>query len=1583
MISRIFRTVAPLVAGLAGLSPLAPYPLQAQVAQSLVTNRLTSPIDENSLVTLKGTVHPLANKANDRGAAPDSMPLERLQIVLKRSDAQESALKQLIQDEHRPGSASYHKWLTPAQFGQQFGPSDQDVATLESWLASKGFNIQKVNPGRQTLEISGNVAQFRSAFHAQIHQYAVNGETHYANATDPQIPSALAPVFGGFVSLNNFRPRPLTHVLGQASYNVKTGQTKPQWTYGNSSGVSFALAPSDFAVQYDLPSNLDGSGQTIAVINETNINVGLVNQFRTLFGLPNNPPQVIIDGNDPGIDGINDPDGPNYASVEAYLDVEWAGAVAPKATVDLVIGADTALESGLILAAEHAVYQNLAPVMTLSFGLGCEAQLGSGNQFVDGLWEQAAAQGITVLVAAGDSGSAGCDNDTTQDYAVGGAAVSGLASTPYNVAVGGTDFYYSSWNQGSTAIDNQIASYWNTTPSQSPSTSIKGVIPEQPWNDSQYGLNLFSIYTDSGDTQTSIAAGSGGASRCISGTAGSNGSFSSCTGGYAKPAWQSGAGVPPDKVRDIPDVSLFAANGLNVSFYPICYVDGDCQPPSGSNLVQITGVGGTSASSPAFAGIMALVNEKYGRQGQADYVLYPLATQYPSAFHDVTHGTNTVPCAYSSFASNDTPNCIAVSNPLTVNDPNFGQATEGEIGSGTTADYNATAGYDLAAGLGSVDAAKLIDDWGSVTFAGSSVSLTSPTAGASFTHGQSVTFTGAVTATGGSTPTGDVAIETDSTEPTMQAIGYATLSGGSFSTSTTTLPGGTYNVWANYAGDTLNASAQSQKTQITVSPESSGIYFNIDNVGTPYGGGSAVGSGITSVSYGTQLILSAQITPGSQLAAFESCQTNGTTCPTYTVPTGTVVFKDNGTALNTAVVNAEGDAEYNAALIPGSHSVTANYSGDDSYNASSASAINFSVIKNTPLINVYSSVVTSFLPSNQADVLTIQVLNSANQANENALGLPFSNAAAAPTGTVTISGMPSGVPGSATLVAGVDYITSSPAGIATITIPASTPAGNYNVTVTYNGDANYATATQTGTVPISSAGGVASTTAATISGSISPTTTVTISGTVTGKSGYPAPTNANGGVYIYAAGYYLAQLPLTAGSGDTSSFSGTFTSQSLLQGTNPITVQFAGDNTYAPSSVTVSPAISNPLSDFSMVPDSTLVAVTAGTAATDTIQLAPVNGFSGSVAFTCKAPAGITCSLSPTSYAFSGGTSTATLTLNASSSAINGVNNVLITGIDSSGKFVHTLGIQADVTGAATASAAFTLSASPSTITIAPGSTSTASAVTVTPSNGFSGNVDLTATVTGPGGATSIPTVTFNPTPLDITGQNALGSSISVATTSSTTVGNYTVTVTGTSGSTTSMATLNVVVSSSVASNFALAANPASVTLSAGATTGNTTSISVTPAGGFTGTVNLACAVTTSPSGAVDSPTCTAPAANVTGTAAVSSTLTINTTARTSGALRNPLDKLFAAGGGLVVAGLLFFGIPARRRSWRSILAVLALVGVVGLGIGCGSSGGSGGGGGGGGTTGTSAGAYVLTVTGTDAATGQITATTTVSLTVN
>ena len=1445
------------------------------------SNRIVSPVDDTQLVTLHGTVSPLALQRNDLGAAPDGLQLNRMHLVLKRSDSQEAALKQLIDEMHTPGSPNYHKWLTPDQFGAQFGPSDQDIAAVTTWLTTHGFNVKGVNPGRQTMEISGSVAQLRNAFHTQIHQYTVNGQTHYSNANDPQVPSALAAVVGGFVSLNNFPVRSYAHSLGKAQYNPATNQVVPQWTMGSASSLNFVLAPADYAVQYDLKplynAGTNGSGQTIAIINESNININLVNHFRSLFGLPANPPQIIIDGNDPGIDGINNPEGPNGASIEAYLDVEWAGAVAPNATVDLVIAGDTELQSGLVLAAERAIYSNLAPVISVSFGT-CEGSLGSSNAFVSSLWEQAAAQGQSVFVSTGDSGSAGCDNDSAQSYAISGQAVSGFASTPYNIAVGGTDFFYSQYAAGGTALSTQIASYWNTTLSNTtPSISILGYIPEQPWNSSQYGLNINSYYNAFQDT--TIAGGGGGASNAA---LCSGNSYSSTTGlctssvsGYPKPTWQTGVtGIPADGVRDIPDVSLFASSGINASFYPLCASDGDCQPVS-SGTVQISGVGGTSASTPAFAGIMALVNQKYGRQGQANTVLYPLAKQFPASFHDVTNGNISVPCEFLPAVST---NCISVSNPIVLT-TSSGSITEGQIGSGSTPLYSATAGYDLATGLGTVDAAVMVNNWNNVTLAATNTTMTPTPANSAplsaIPHGTSVAIAGTVTGSG--TPTGDVALMTDNTEQSQQFATKYALSSGTYNGSTTNLPGGTYNIWAQYGGDSVNGMSTSPKTQITVTPEASAIDLNMINSATSAISRPGSGPG-TSVDYGTQLMLSALVAPSSQAAALETCITSGTGCSTitFTAPTGVVTFADNGSTLNTAAINNEGDAEYNAPFSVGAHSVTAAYAGDNSYNAApTTSPITFTVVKDTPQIYVGASNQTSSTSviqfiggTNQPTVLNVLIENGA-QSNAASSSAIYPVPVATPTGTITVSSSPSGISGTTPVSAGVDPSTGARVGIATITLPANITPATYNVSISYGGDSNYQSISGNGQIQIISGTGLATTTTATMTGSISPNSTISIIGTVTG-SGTTAPT---GGVIVYASGNYLTEVGFSSSTGNIATFHATLNSSVLAQGANFVTLQYTGDNTYAPSAFTLNSggAISNPLADFSLIPQTSIVPFSPTNNATDVIQVASVNGFSGALTLSCTGT-GVTCTAIPSTVNLSNGSNSAiTLSISGASATVGKTYNLLLTGTDPTGQHIHTLALQA------------------------------------------------------------------------------------------------------------------VAANSGGVASFALSSSGA-ITVTRGATSSNTSTISVTPSNGFSGAVSLACTI--NPTASSNPASCGLSSTSVTlsGTTQQTSTLTITTTAAT--AYNKPLDLFWPSTAGTALAVLLFIGVPRRRPNWLAMMVLLIVV-ISSVVIGCGgggssSSGGSGGGGSGGGggttSTGTTPGQYTVMVTGTSGSTSH---TTTVTLTVN
>ena len=649
-------------------------------------------MDETRLTRLKGNTHPLARAEFDRGVAPNSLPMERMLLVLKRSPEQEAALKRLMDGQLDKFSPSYHKWLTPEQFGHDFGPSDEDIQAIASWLASHGFQVVRVSKGRTMIEFSGTAGQVQQTFGTSIHKYVVNGEEHWANANDPLIPSALTPVVVGIDSLHNFPKKPMV------TFPTPCGASGLQ-----SGGSCFGLGPYDFATIYNvLPlwnAGIDGTGQTIAIVAASNINIQDVRDFRNLFGLPAKDPMIIVNGPDPGI--IQNQNG-NRLETEADSDVEWAGAVARGATIDLVVSKSTNTTFGADLSAEYIVDHNLAPILSGSYSF-CELVLGTaGNQFHNTLWQQAAAQGITVFIGTGDNGSANCDNFAGAPPAQKGLTVSGIASTPYNVAVGGTDL-----NDFTSSLV-----YWNSTNDPTTHASARGYIPETTWNDSCTNATIGMLLGFGTDAEANCnnpqlskyvqtAGGSGGKSNC---TVSDGQNLSSCSGGYPKPSWQAGKGVPNDGGRDLPDVSLFAGSNLSGSFYLVCQSDANSGGvPCDLNIpsAHISGAVGTSLSGPAFAGIMALVGQKMGSpQGNANPVFYALAAQQSAAncnsaspantclFNDVTLGTIAMPC------KRGTPDC------------NVGNAADSI---GLLRGYDAGAGYDLATGLGSVNAFNLVN----------------------------------------------------------------------------------------------------------------------------------------------------------------------------------------------------------------------------------------------------------------------------------------------------------------------------------------------------------------------------------------------------------------------------------------------------------------------------------------------------------------------------------------------------------------------------------------------------------------------------------------------------------------------------------------------------------------------------------------------------------------------------------------------------------------------------------------------------------------------------------------------------------
>jgi hypothetical protein len=931
-------------------------------AQTTPAPLIVQPVDESQLTVLHGNTHPLARPQFDLGTAPATLPMQRMLLVLKRSPEQESALRKLLDDQQDKASPSYHKWLTPEQFGKQFGPTDSDIQTITAWLQSHGFQVGTTK-GRTVLEFSGSASQVREAFHTTIHKYIVNGEQHWANSSDPSIPTALTPAVAGVLTLHNFLKKPQLHLSEYpAAFKIVRRGDRRNVTFPAQPAI-YALGPQDFATIYNSPAfsnlSLAGQGVTVGVVARSNLyNVNGpandVNDFRAAFGLPFTNTNIFLNGPDPGDLGGGE-------EAEVTLDSTWSGAVALGASVAVVVSATTNTTDGIDLSEVYIVENNFADVMTESFGscelLATDAQLAGTYA----LAEQAAAQGITYFVSTGDDGAEGCD-DPSMPPATHPISVNLLASTPFNIAVGGTMF-----NE-----NGQDSKYWGTGPPLQ-ETAIS-YIPEDVWNQSSPTAGLW--------------AGSGGASA-------GNIEAGGTTPGVAKPSWQSGVeGIPNDGVRDLPDVALTAASH---DPYLLC-LEGSCA----QNYIYF--VSGTSAATPSFAGIMALVdgqianpNSSQGaRQGQANYVFYKLAASGAS---------NLSQCNASNTTLLPASTCI-------FNDVTLGNnAVPGEVNYGlTSADYEAGVGFDLASGLGSVNVTNLVNQWNSITFTPTTTTLAlGPTA--NITHGSAVSVNISVSPSSGTgNPSGDVSL--------MAAIGASfnmqtamdgfTLSGTStVASSTSNLPGGgPYNVTAHYAGDATYAPSDSGPISVTVTAEPSTTILSVltansDGNAVPFTGGP----------FGSFVYLRADVAGASG---------HGT-------PTGTVNFADtfgpipggNSFPLNTGdqINSGANTATANGVFTfdTGSHTISASYSGDNSFNPSSTTQSQSFTI--TP--GFFAAV-----PLNQSQV----TIPAPGQSGSTSVSV---NTSTGFSGTITLSC--SGLPSGATCVFSQSSVTAT--GAPTITSP--------------------------------------------------------------------------------------------------------------------------------------------------------------------------------------------------------------------------------------------------------------------------------------------------------------------------------------------------------------------------------------------------------------------------------------------------------------------------------------------------------------------------------------------------------------------
>lgn len=1092
-------------------------------SQTEPADRLSAPIVASQR-TVTNAVHPLAVKQNDLGRVNGGQVFHRMVLLLQRSSAQEAALQQLLKEQQDKTSPLYQQWLTPAQFGQRFGPSENDLAKITGWLSAQGFSVEKPSNGRQFIFFTGTSNQVEAAFQTEMHRYGVKGKTYFANAKPASIPQALAPAVRGMASLNSFaQMQPQYHLA--ANPNIKIG-----------SGA--LTGPADLAAIYDAAplqkNDVEGQGQSIALIEESNIHPQDVTDFRTITGLPAATVNVIVNGPDPG---------PlfNGEETEAIADVEYAGALAPDAALNVIVTASTELNQGIDLSTVYAVDYLVSPITSLSYG-GCETlddtYLPGTEQLYQYAYEQGAAEGISHFVSSGDYGGDACGGTGIGA----GYGVNAIGSSPWNVSVGGTEFVMPDSN-----------AYFPP-----PNFTATGYVPESTWNDFQNPEDGRPL------------AGGGGASIYYN-------SLTNASLGIGKPAWQTGLGVPADNARDVPDVSLVSGDNLA---YMVCEADegGDCSQGNAIGLI------GTSLASPSWASIQALVNQKNNLidgAGNPNPVYYQLAAGATSPFHDITVGDTKVP-----------DDCIL----------DFFVYCPGGVASDLVG-YEATPGYDLATGLGSVDVNQLATNWLPPTGSGAATVTLSTGGVTSITHGDALTATVSVSSSGATVPTGDVVVlaGTEGVDRiTLDATGHAAFSFGA--ASGIYLPGGSYSMTAQYAGDSNFAAGKSNSIALTVNPEATKTQAASSTTGAvPYGTAVTIAAEAFGVNSG-----SGYVVPGTYTFS------EGTN----TLGTATLAKTGEGFAYATKGATANLELSGNTALGAGTHQIiVASPPASASFVASVSAPVSIVVNK--------SPVLVSLVPNHTNPVVNSTVnlvvnVSSFTQVGNNGLSL----------NSVPITG-------------NVDFYDTSTnpktkLGTATLSGEAATlpvifsAAGQHTLVAQYDGDANDL-AGSSGTVDVT-VGGKAPTSIIIGNGidfTYAPTPII-LQAIVTGDSA-GAPTGvvtftdatANNG-----AGATIGTVPLS------STGAVILSTNSLSAGTHSITASYAGDTNFSGST---SIAYQVSVISITLTPTPTSATVVAGqdtqpvtlSFATNSIF---TNYYYSFVNFSCSGlPTGATCVFASTS----------------------------------------------------------------------------------------------------------------------------------------------------------------------------------------------------------------------------------------------------------------------------------------------------------------------------------------------------------------
>jgi subtilase family serine protease len=853
------------VAATAGLLFAQTLQLHAQQPElrHAAPSRIVSPIDEHSLSVLTNHVRKDALSAHDEGLVEDSRELH-LYLVLQRTSAQQADLENLIERQQQKGAAEYHQWLTPTEFGARFGASQEDIARLSQWLQSHGLQVRSVLNNGSMIDFSATSGQVREAFHTQLHYLNLRGGRYPALLQDPQIPAALAPVVAGIKGLNKV-PAFTNHTEpGQSSYDETTHRfhmsrsalkPSPSPAYSDGEG-DYLVAPKDLYTIYNVnpllsAGHLAGSA-TVAVIEESDIEYGTVDpnthvatggdvaNFRSLFGVPGTLNMHVYHGygsvtcNDPGIDPSN-----NQEDIEASLDAEWINATAPSAN-EIFMSCDDSTDNGIFSSMAALVDNSLSDSMSLSYGES-ELYYTSGDYSAqDTLYAQAAAQGQSIFISSGDSGSDVADQNT-EGTATSGINVSAFGS-PLVTVTGGTDFQdtYDSVENGS-----PVSTYWSATNGSNYNDALS-YVPEMPWNDACAGSILAAYY------------GYSGAGLCATGNFTTGGYVVGGSGGisthYSVPSWQTGISGYSNSMHAQPDIAGFASSGFWGHALLFC----DSNPNLGgyyncTNTSTFGYAGGTSFVAPYMAGVGGMLTSYTGsRQGLLNPALYALAkTQYAAAatksacyatgqtsntgvttslpssaciFNDITTGNNDVPCESGSTS------CFVNSGA------SYGMLSLTGSGSLTVA-YPSTIGFDQTTGIGSVNVNQLITKWNTAFSSSTSVTATP----ASITSSQSTVLKATVA---GGTPTGY-----DGTAP--KVTGSVSFKAGTTSLGSCTLSAGTCSL--TVAGTKFASGANSVTGTYTASPTYPASTSTPVTV-TVTGGSAVVSLSATSLAYGNQAI---------------------------------------------------------------------------------------------------------------------------------------------------------------------------------------------------------------------------------------------------------------------------------------------------------------------------------------------------------------------------------------------------------------------------------------------------------------------------------------------------------------------------------------------------------------------------------------------------------------------------------------------------------------------------------------------------------------------------------------------------------